>query len=235
MKKILIITAILSTMALAHMCCGISASAQGFTVVYEAKTGSEATLDKSAKSKAKKVPKSYTKMFQDIVYKYRLIYINGESDFRMLPFDKPQSVSVGKITMDASAFIDAKDFTYKNHSEGLFIKPDPQIEGQFNSLPIPAIKYEIEETGETKTILGHECHKITVSEQGYLMTFWVTTDLSAVNEPFAFGVPGVALMAEDPLNTYTAIEILDYPATDITRPDGTVISAQNSADDTGND
>ena len=156
--------------------------------------------------------------YKDVVMTYRLIYENGESDFRVLLPEKKQTiVFMGQDIDPFSGLEEGRNYLYKNHKENLslnvttFFGKDHIIRDSLSAGSFLVIQDQVKE------ILGFECRK-AISEDGKT-EIWFTPHIPVRNEPFVCGLPGLILEYDDGRQCYSATDIVDTVALHVIRPD----------------
>lgn len=147
--------------------------------------------------------------YKDVKLYYTLLYKDGLSEFRVTPTDKPQSITFMGQTMDLGASLkeQAKNYTYKNHKEGVVIDKTNVFGKDFLvTSEIGVEEFEVKK-GESKDIMGFECH-LAVSKDGKTKV-WYTPHIPIPNEPIPTGLQGLALEIDNGQLLFTAIEIDD--------------------------
>lgn len=212
MKRLVTIVAVVLLSALL-------AHGQALRVTYVAKynTGSKDLFAEVGLSEEFRA--SLVNAYRDVEICYTLLYKDGVSEFRVTPTDKPLSITFMGQTMDLGASLkeQAKDYTYKNHKEGIVIDKKNFFGKNFLvTSGIGAEEFKVQE-GEKKYILEFECH-LAVSKDGKTKV-WYTPYIPISNEPISTGLQGLALEIDNGQQIFTAIEIDDKVEGVPVRPD----------------
>jgi GLPGLI family protein len=215
MKKM---TKTMTTALVCFLLVALTGNAQELTVTYRMTLNTQSPdLFKEA-NLPEEMRRSMAQAYRNVVLNYQLVYANGESELRLLPSKEKQEITLMGQTIDVDAAMaqQAKNVTYKNHTEG--IKLDKQ--DFFGKLYLISSRLTTEpfvvKEGETKEILGFECKK-AVSPDGKT-TVWFTPHIPIADEPITTGLQGLVLEYDNGQQHYTATQIDDKAANVITKP-----------------
>lgn len=213
MKRTILFLAMLLTMA--------AVRAQELTVTYAARYNTSSPTLFAEAGLPEDMRSAMVNAFKDVVMTYRLLYKDGESDYRIVPSDEKQEITFMGRKMDVNAMtkMQAQNYTYKNHKTGEQRDFTAVFGKKFivcDSLPGKA--FTVSE-GEKKEILGYECRK-AVSPDGKTIV-WFTSGIPVKDEPVACGLNGLVLEFSNGTNIFTAKSIsMDKITTPIVRPEG---------------
>ena len=208
----------IATLAIALQ--ALTASAQELTVVYQARYNTTSPQFFAEAGLPEAMRSSLAAAYKDVVMTYQLTLKGDESEYRAVPGKEKQEIVFMGRTMDINAAVQAqaKNYTYKNHAEGIMLEKtqlfgkDFIIADSLNGTPFtPA-------DGEKKEILGFECLK-AISPDGKTVV-WYTPHIPVKDEPIATGLSGLALQIDNGQQVFTAVQVADSTSLTITRPTG---------------
>lgn len=195
-------------------------SAQELTVTYRMVYDTASPQIFAAAGLPEDMRASLAAAYKDVVMQYQLVVKGNESDFRVLPGEGKQEIHFMGQTIDVNATLSmqAQNYTYKNHAEGIILDKTQAFGKNFIVLDsIGKAKFSVVK-GENKDILGYECVK-AVSEDGKT-TIWYTPQIPVQDEPIATGLDGLVLQMNTSGQIYTATKVEDTATKEIVRPSG---------------
>ena len=164
--------------------------------------------------------KGLANAYSNVVLTYQLHYVDGISEFRLIPSTTKQEITFMGQTIDLNVAMaqQANNVTYKNHLKDIIIDKVSVFGKEF--LVIDSLGREIFLIHDTqiKEILGFECVK-AVSEDGKKVV-WFAPHLPLGNEPISSGLPGLILELDNSQQTFIAISIDDGNTSLIQTPSG---------------
>jgi GLPGLI family protein len=158
--------------------------------------------------------------YRHVVLTYRLTYINGESEFRLIPAAEKQTITFMGQTMELNAAMkqQAGNVTYKNHAKGILIDKISLFGKDFLVTDSLRGHKFVVKAGETKTIMGFECQR-ALSTDGK-QTVWFTPHIPISNEPVVSGLPGLILEYDSGQQIYTVTHIEEAKGQTVSMPTG---------------
>lgn len=211
MKKIIAI------IAAAGLC--VCLSAQELTVTYEVSVNEMSEEDAAAAGEFGEMAKTLMDAMKGVVTYTRLVYKDGESEYRSLPPEDRIPITMMGMTVDISSQLkaQAKYYTYKNHNDGTRVEYTSLFERNYLVTDsLGTVHFTVDES-QTKEILGYNCVK-AVSEDGQT-TAWFTSQIPLGDEPVLSGLEGLILEYTSGMQTFTATEILESAATSVAKPE----------------
>lgn len=195
-------------------------SAQELTVTYQVTYNTSSPSLFAEAGLSEEMRSSLATAYKDVVMTYQLKVKGDESDFRLVPSTEKQEITFmgQKIDVNAAAIAQARNYTYKNHAEGVVLEKT-QAFGK-NFIVIDSIKaegYSVVEN-EKKDILGFDCVK-AVSADGKT-TAWYSPGIPVKDEPIVCGLDGLVLQFDNGQQIFTATEIIDTVDGEVVRPMG---------------
>lgn len=186
-----------------------SMNAQELAVTYKARLNtSSPDLFKEA-GLPEEMRQSLITAYRNIELTYGLAYVNGESEFKILPSDKKQEITFMGQTIDLNQMMSEqlKNGTYRNHNSHtvvnkisffgkVFLVKDSLSTDTFNVV-----------AGEKKEILGYECIKAVSNDK--TQTIWFTENIPIAEGPICANVNGLILEANLKQYVYIASAISD--------------------------
>lgn len=194
--------------------------AQELTVVYKTQLNtSSPDLFKEA-GLPEEMRQSLVNAYRDVELTYILTYVNGESEFRIVPSDKKQEITFmgQKIDLNMMMAEQQKNVIYKNHNSNIVLNRTTFLGKAFlvkDSLKADTFNVV---SGVKKEILGYECRK-AVSNDG-TQNIWFTEYIPIAEGPINATVDGLILEANLKQNIYIATAISEKTDHAITVPTG---------------
>lgn len=195
-------------------------SAQELTVTYQAVYNTASPQLFADAGLAEEMRNRLAAAYKDVVMTYQLVLKGNESEFRLIPGEGKQEISFMGQTIDvnAAALVQAQNYTYKNHTEGIVLDKTQAFGKNFIVIDsIQATKFSAIED-DKKEILGFECLKAVSFDSK--TTVWYSPHIPVKDEPIASGLNGLILQFDNGQQTFTAIEVLDAVNKEIVRPAG---------------
>ncbi len=195
-------------------------SAQELTVIYKAVYNTASPQLFAEAGLSEEMRASLASAYKDVVMTYQLCIRGTESEFRLVPGKGKQEISFMGQTIDvnAAAYAQAQNYTYKNHAEGVILDKTEAFGKKV--IVIDSIRSERFTVvhNEKKDILGFECLKANSADKK--TTVWFSPYIPVKNEPIASGLDGLILQFDNGQQVFTAIDIVDTVNIKIARPEG---------------
>lgn len=212
---------------------GLVVGAQELTVTYRVTFNTQSPDLFAEAGLNEEMRSSLANAYRDVSFEYRLSYINGESEFRLIPSTEKQEITFMGQKIDVSASMAqqaANNVTYKNHTEGVVIDKVNVLGKSYlvtDDLKHGKTKFNVQ-GDDSRTILGFECKK-AVSSDGK-QTVWFTPHIPIGNEPVASGLPGLILALDNGQQIYTATQIEEKVGQQPARPSGSETMTKDDFD-----
>lgn len=194
--------------------------AQELTVTYQATYDTSSPELFAEAGLPEETRASLAAAYKDVVMNFQLVVKGDESEWRVLPGEGKQEIKFMGQTIDINAAIamQARNYTYKNHAEGISMEKTQVLGKNFIVTDsIQAAKFSVVE-GEKKDILGYECLK-AVSQDGKT-TAWYSPQIPISDEPIATGLEGLVLGFDNGQQIFTATKIENTADKQPVRPEG---------------
>ena len=202
-------------------------SAQELTITYTGTYNTQSPTLFAESGLNEEMRSSLASAYKDVVFSSQLVYKDGESEFRMLPFGEDQKVVFMGQTLNLSSNNESlkQNYQYKNHGEGLVLEKTSVFGKNFIvSDTIQSRPYTIYKN-EVKEILGFECIK-AVSEDGKT-TVWFTSHIPIPNEPYVCGLDGLILEYYGDKIISIASDIQNKVDNEVVRHEGKIMSKKD--------
>lgn len=208
---------IISIIVAAGLCASLAA--QELTVTYQVSFNEVSEEDLATAGEYSGMAKTFMDAMKDVVTYTRLVYKDGESEYRSLPPEDRIPITMMGMTIDISTQLksQSKYYTYKDHSNGTQVEYTNLFERNYLVTDsLGTVHFTIDES-QTKEILGFECTK-AVSEDGKTSA-WFSSQIPLGDEPILSGLEGLILEYSTGMQTFTATEILESAATSVVKPE----------------
>lgn len=183
-------------------------SAQELSVRYSVRFNTDSPTLFAQSNLPEQMRKSLVYAYRNVVFNYSLVYVDGESELRLIPSKERQEIEFmgQKIDVNASLGEQAKNMTYKNHTTGESLSQVNAF-GKVYLITerINSIEFDIL-PDEKKEILGYECKKAVSKDKK--QTVWFSEHIPIAEGPINANVPGLILEAVLEDNIFQAVEIL---------------------------